>query len=106
MRTGARVAILILLTVGGILPISLILAAPPAHGMVRFSSYQDLERFLLTRSNCGPIYTMQSNRLVNSFGLQNPGGAFPATLGTAAATPQTSSTSSAPSHSVSKDLVT
>src|SRR5438445_8882279 len=83
MRTRARVAFLILLTVGGILPISLILTAPSTHGMVRFSSYQDLERFLLTRSNCGPIYTMQSNRLVNSFGLQNPGGAFPATLGTA-----------------------
>src|SRR5256886_15429778 len=99
MRTRARVAFLILLTVGGILPISLILTAPSAHGMVRFSSYQDLERFLLTRSNCGPIYTMQSNRLVNSFGLQNPGGALPATLGTAGATPQTSSISFAPSHS-------
>src|SRR2546430_10172968 len=99
MRTRARVAFLILLTVGGILPISLILTAPSAHGMVRFSSYQDLERFLLTRSNCGPIYTMQSNRLVNSFGLQNPGGALPATLGTAGAPNQTSSISSAPPYS-------
>src|SRR5438309_11795301 len=105
MRTRARVAFLILLTVGGILPISLILTAPSAHGMVRFSSYQDLERFLLTRSNCGPIYTMQSNRLVNSFGLQNPGGALPATLGTAGSTTQTSSISSAPSHSETNNQV-
>src|SRR6266849_9245437 len=105
MRTRARVAFLILLTVGGILPISLILTAPSAHGMVRFSSYRDLERFLLTRSNCGPIYTMQSNRLVNSFGLQNPGGAFPATLGTAGSTTQTSSISSAPSHSETNNQV-
>ncbi len=105
MRTRARVAFLILLTVGGILPISRILTAPSAHGMVRFSSYQDLERFLLTRSNCGPIYTMQSNRLVNSFGLQNPGGAFPATLGTAGSTTQTSSISSAPSHSETNNQV-
>ena len=105
MRTRAKVAFLVLLTVGGILPISLILTAPSAHGMVRFSSYQDLERFLLTRSNCGPIYTMQSNRLVNSFGLQNPGGAFPATLGTAGSTTQTSSISSAPSHSETNNQV-
>src|SRR5437667_10405851 len=105
MRTRARVAFLILFTVCVILPISLILTAPSAHGMVRFSSYQDLERFLLTRSNCGPIYTMQSNRLVNSFGLQNPGGALPATLGTAGSTTQTSSISSAPSHSETNNQV-
>src|SRR5439155_26342075 len=105
MRTRARVAFLILLTVGGILPISLVLTAPSAHGMVRFSSYQDLERFLLSGSNCGPIYTMQSIRLVISFGLQNPGGAFPATLGTAGSTTQTSSISSAPSHSETNNQV-
>src|SRR2546428_1396544 len=105
MRTRAKVAFLVLLTVGGILPISLILTAPSAHGMVRFSSYQDLERFLLTKSNCGPIYTMQSNRLVNSFGLQNPGGALPATLGTGGPTTQTSSISSAPSHSETNNQV-
>ena len=105
MRPRARVAFLILLTLGGILPLSLILTAPSTHGMVRFSSYQDLERFLLTRSNCGPIYTMQSNRLVNSFGLQNPGGALPATLGTAGSTTQTSSISSAPSHSETNNQV-
>src|SRR2546426_9691281 len=105
MRPRARVAFLILLTLGGILPLSLILTAPSTHGMVRFSSYQDLERFLLTRSNCGPIYTMQSNRLGNSFGLQNPGGALPATLGTAGSTTQTSSISSAPSHSETNNQV-
>src|SRR2546430_4217188 len=105
MRTRARVAFLIVLTVGGILPMSIIRTDRSAHGMVRFSSYQDLERFLLTRSNCCPIYTMQSNRLVNSFGLQNPGGALPATLGTAGSPTQTSSISSAPSHSETNNQV-
>lgn len=105
MRQRAKVAFLILLTLGGILPLSLILTAPSAHGMVRFSSYQDLERFLLTRSNCGPIYSMQSNRLVNSFGLQDQGAAFPAALGTEGSAAQTSSVSSAPSHSETNNQV-
>src|SRR5205823_4342462 len=104
MRTRAKVAFLVLLTVGGILPISLILAAPSAHGMVRFSSYQDLERFLLTWSRCGPTYTTQYNRQVNTFGLQNQGAAFPAALDAGSAT-QTSSVNSAPSHSETNNQV-
>src|SRR5437016_1519197 len=104
MRTRAKVAFLVLLTVGGILPISLILAAPSAHGMVRFSSYQDLERFLLTRSNCGPTYYRQYHRQVNTFGLQNQGAAFPAALDAGSAT-QTSSVNSAPSHSETNNQV-
>src|SRR5438270_8176525 len=103
MRTRAKVAFLVLLTVGGILPISLILAAPSAHGMVRFSSYQDLERFLLTWSRCGP-YTTQYNRQVNTFGLRNQGAAFPAALNAESAT-QTSSVNSAPSHSETNNQV-
>src|SRR5207237_8626232 len=79
MRTRAKVAFLVLLTVGGILPISLILTAPSAHGMVRFSSYQDLERFLLTRSQCGPGYPLQYRRQVDLFGHPALGPALPAT---------------------------
>src|SRR3989442_5589593 len=105
MRPRARVAFLILLTLGGILPLSLILTAPSTHGMVRFSSYQDLERFLLTRSNCGPVYTTQYSRQVNSFGLQNPNPAFPAALGAAGSAAQTSSVNSAPSHSETNNQV-
>src|SRR5438128_5883859 len=96
MRTRARVAFLILLTVRGILPISLILTAPSAHGMVRFSSYQDLERFLLTRSQCGPGYPLQYGRQVDVYASWN-------TLGSAAQS--SSSVSSAPSHSETNNQV-
>src|SRR6266446_4211153 len=107
MRTRARVAFLILLTVGGILPISLILTAPSAHGMVRFSSYQDLERFLLTRSQCGPGYLPQYGRQVDLYGQRTLGPALPAswnTLGSAAQS-SSSSVSSAPSHSETNNQV-
>ena len=106
MRTRARVAFLILLTIGGILPISLILTAPSAHGMVRFSSYQDLERFLLTRSQCGPGYLPQYGRQVEQYGQPALGPALPAswnTLGSAAQS--SSSVSSAPSHSETNNQV-
>src|SRR5437899_636832 len=106
MRTRAKVAFLILLTVGGILPISLILTAPSAHGMVRFSSYQDLERFLLTRSQCGSSYPLQYGRQVDLYGQPALGLASPAswnTLGSAAQS--SSSVSSAPSHSETNNQV-
>src|SRR5947209_8582996 len=106
MRTRARVAFLVLLTVGGILPISLILTAPSAHGMVRFSSYQDLERFLLTRSQCGPGYPLQYGRQVDLYGKPALGPSSPAswnTLGSAAQS--SSSVSSAPSHSETNNQV-
>src|SRR6266581_1038465 len=100
MRTRARVAFLILLTVGGILPISLILTAPSAHGMVRFSSYQDLEHFLLTRSQCGPGYLPQYGRQVDLYGQPALGPALPASRNTLGSASQSSSSvSSAPSHS-------
>src|SRR5438445_2601895 len=106
MRTRAKVAFLVLLTVGGILPISLILTAPSAHGMVRFSSYQDLERFLLTRSQCGSGYLPQYGRQVDLYGQPALGPAVPAswnTLGSAAQS--SSSVSSAPSHSETNNQV-
>src|SRR5207245_823307 len=106
MRTRAIVAFLILLTVGGILPISLILTAPSAHGMVRFSSYQDLERFLLTSSECGSSYPLQYGRQVDLYGQPALGPASPAsriTLGSASQS--SSSVSSAPSHSETNNQV-
>ena len=106
MRTRARVAFLIVLTLGGILPISLILTAPSTHGMVRFSSYQDLERFLLTRSQCGPGYPLQYGRQVDLYGQRTLGPALPASrnvLGSAAQS--SSSVSSAPSHSETNNQV-
>jgi len=106
MRTRARVAFLILLTVGGILPISLILTAPSAHGMVRFSSYQDLERFLLTRSQCGPGYPLQYGRQVDLYGQRTLGPALPASSNTFGSAAQSfSSVSSAPSHSETNNQV-
>jgi len=106
MRTRARVAFLVLLTVGGILPISLILTAPSAHGMVRFSSYQDLERFLLTRSQCGPGYPLQYGRQVDLFGHPALGPALPASYNALGSAAQfSSSVSSAPSHSETNNQV-
>jgi len=106
MRTRARVAFLILLTVGGILPISLILTAPSAHGMVRFSSYQDLERFLLTRSECGSSYPLQYGRQVDLYGQPALGPASPASRNTLGSASQSSSSvSSAPSHSETNNQV-
>src|SRR5437667_12576934 len=100
MRTRAKVAFLVLLTVGGILPISLILTAPSAHGMVRFSSYQDLERFLLTRSHCGPGYLPQYGRQVDLYGQPALAPALPASWSALGSAAQSSSfVSSAPSHS-------
>src|SRR5260370_1598555 len=106
MRTRARVAFLILLTVGGILPISLILTAPSAHGMVRFSSYQDLDRFLLTRSQCGPGYPLQYGRQVDLYGQRTLGPALPASSNTLGSADQASSSvSSGPSHSETNNQV-
>src|SRR5437667_11882777 len=106
MRTRARLAFLILLTVGVILPISLILTAPSAHGMVRFSSYQDLERFLLTRSQCGPGYLPQYGRQVDLYGQPALGPALPASRNTLGSASQSSSSvSSAPSHSETNNQV-
>src|SRR5438445_11990310 len=106
MRTRAKVAFLVLLTVGGILPISLILTAPSAHGMVRFSSYQDLERFLLTRSQCGPGYPLQYGRQVDLYGQSALGPAVPASWNTLGSASQSSSSvSSAPSNSETNNQV-
>ena len=105
MRPRAKVAFLILLTAGGILPLSLILNTPLAHGMVRFSSYSDLQHFLLTRGSCIYRYINQGNRQLSLYGA--PGLLNPSPAGTwASAADQSSSTVSAsPSHSETNDQV-
>src|SRR5437870_12458715 len=106
MRTRAKVAFLLLLTVGGILAISLARTAPSAHGMVRFSSYQDLERFVLTRSQCGSGYLPQYGRQVDLYGQPALGPALPASRNTLGSASQSSSSvSSAPSHSETNNQV-
>src|SRR5438552_16437121 len=106
MRTRARVAFLILLTVGGILPRSLNLTAPSGHGIVRSSSYQDLERFLLTSSQCGPGYLPHYGRQVDLYGQSALGPSLPASWNTLGAAAQSSSSvSSAPSHSETNNQV-
>src|SRR5213594_1889776 len=52
MRPAARMGLLIILTIGGILPVATFLTVPSAHGMVRFNSYLELQRFLLLESSC------------------------------------------------------
>src|SRR2546428_11810540 len=52
MRPAARMGLLIVLTIGGVLPMATFLMVPSAHGMVRFNSYMELQRFLLLESSC------------------------------------------------------
>src|SRR5438552_18154829 len=74
--------------------------------MVRFSSYQDLERFLLTRSRCGTGYPLQYGRQVDLFGHPALGPALPASYNALGSAAQfSSSVSSAPSHSETNNQV-
>ena len=105
MRPRAKVAFLILLTAGGILPLSLILNTPLVHGMIRFSSYSDLQRFLLTRGSCVYGYTYQGSRGLSMYGAQsllNPG---PSGISASAADQSSSTVSSTPSHSETNNQV-
>src|SRR5207245_9000401 len=52
MRPAARLGLLIVLTIGGVLPVATFLTVTAAHGMVRFDSYLELQRFLLLESSC------------------------------------------------------
>ena len=52
MRPAARMGLLIVLTICGVLPVATFLTVPSAHGMVRFDSYLELQRFLLLESSC------------------------------------------------------
>ena len=96
-----KVALLILLTLGGILPLSIFFTVPAAHGMARFGSYTELERFLLERSSCGYGYNGQglmyatpgANRLTASFGIN------------ALSAQSSSNVNTAPSHSETNNQV-
>jgi inhibitor of cysteine peptidase len=101
MRQGARITVLILLTLGGILPLSLYFTVPATHGMVRFSSYSELENFLLTRSSCNPVFMNQYNRQLSLYGAPALGAANPLAWSPVA----TSSISSVPSHSETNNQV-
>jgi inhibitor of cysteine peptidase len=104
MRPRTRVAILILMTIGGILPLSVYFTIPSAHGMVRFSSYSELERFLLTRSSCSYGYGNGYNHQLQLYGgPATYGPAFPGASSLGAAT--TTTVSSAPSHSETNNQV-
>src|SRR2546427_6868209 len=71
MRPAARMGLLIVLTIGGILPVATFLTVPSAHGMVRFNSYLELQRFLLLESSCRYNYGI-------GYGGIFPGGPPPA----------------------------
>ncbi len=105
MNQRGKVAFLMLLTLGAILPLSMFFAAPAAHGMVRFQSYLDLQRFLLERSRCGYGYNNLFNGPSAMYGT-------PATFGRTTAyefsdqsAQSYSSVTTAPSHSETNDQV-
>ncbi len=101
MSSRRKAVFLILLTLGGLLPLSFHLTTP-AHGLVRFNSYSDLEHFLLTKSRCGNYYGYQRNdQLIQQYGV-NPGfgpAYGPAILGAQYAAAGPSNVNAAPSHS-------
>ncbi len=105
MNQRGKVAFLILLTLGGILPLSIFFAVPAAHGMMRFGSYTELERFLLERSRCGygynGLFTGQRVMYATTAGLA-PASSF----GVNALSAQgSSSVNTAPSHSETNNQV-
>ncbi len=97
MKQRAKVVFLMLMTLGGILPLSIYFAVPAAHAMVRFNSYSELENFLQARTSCS--YRSSGQLLLN--GGPTPT-AFPGTLSAGSAT---SSMSSTPSHSDTNNQV-
>src|SRR5207302_9526397 len=68
MKPRAKIALLVLLTLGGVMPLSIYFTVPAAHGLVRFSSYSELERFLLTRSSCSYGYWNGYNKQLQLYG--------------------------------------
>ncbi len=101
MSSRRKAVFLILLTLGGLLPLSFYLTTP-AHGLVRFNSISGLEHFLLTKSRCGSYYGYQRNgQLLQLYGV-NPGLGptyGPAILGAQSGAAGPSNVNAAPSHS-------
>lgn len=107
MQPRVKITLLLLLTIGGILPLAAYLTVPAAHGMTRFSSYTELENFLLTRTNCYRSYTGNNLALYNTQGLgprTAPPGALDAS-NPSVFTAGTASVSATPSHSETNNQV-
>jgi uncharacterized secreted protein with C-terminal beta-propeller domain len=103
MDPRAKITLLIVITLAGIMPLSVYFTVPAAHGLVRFSSYSELERFLLTRSSCSYGYFDGYNKQVQLYsGPATLGPAVPGALGANAAT---TTVSTAPSHSETNNQV-
>jgi inhibitor of cysteine peptidase len=105
MKPRAKVALLIVMTLGGILPLSIYFTIPAAHGMVRFNSYSELEQFLLTRSSCSYEYRYGNNGLDQLYGRSRLPVTAPASWNAGAATTASSSVRSTPSHSETNNQV-
>ncbi len=100
-----KVALLILLTLGGVVPLSVFFAVPAAHGMVKFGSYTELERFLLERSGCGYGYNSLYNGQRLMYATPGPN-RFTALYSINALSAQgSSSVNTAPSHSETNNQV-
>ncbi len=102
MRPAARMGLLIVLTIGGILPVATFLTVPSAHGMVRFNSYLELQRFLLLESSCRYDYGTSSGWV-----LPETSRALPAALSTgyAASSADSAPVNAVPSHSETNNQV-
>src|SRR2546425_909792 len=102
MRPAARIGLLIVLTIGGILPVATFLTVPSAHGMVRFNSYLELQRFLLLESSCRYDYGTSSGWV-----LPETSRALPAALSTgyAASSADSAPVNAVPSHSETNNRV-
>ena len=73
--------------------------------MTRFSSYSDLQRFLLTRGSCIYGYVNQGNRQISLYGTQALLNPSPAGIWASAADQSSSTVSTAPSHSETNNQV-
>lgn len=65
LQPSAKAGLLLAITVCGILPMAVFLAVPASHGMIRFGTYEELQRFLLIESRCGSLPSP-------SYGLATP----------------------------------
>jgi len=85
------------------MPLSIYFTVPAAHGLVRFGSYSELERFLLTRSSCSYGYWNGYNRQLQLYG--GPASFGPAVPGTLGSNVAATTVTTAPSHSETNNQV-
>src|SRR6266851_6715582 len=103
MDPRAKITLLIVITLAGIMPLSVYFTVPAAHGLVRFSSYSELERLLLTRSSCSYGYFNGYNKQFQLYG--GPASLGPAVPGALGANAATTTVSTSPSHSETNNQV-